>query len=70
MPKCAGLGFHFDFVFLLLNLLEYEWVRTGKQVLSVADLKTAYFNRNWLQAVFYNLESDIDQHPNYQFLNN
>lgn len=67
------LEFHFNFVFLLLNLLQYQWVQTGREAFSVADLKTAYFNRNWLQTVFVNLEIDMDlikKHPNYQLLEN
>jgi hypothetical protein len=63
------LDFHFNFVFLLLNLARYElW---GRSVLSVGDLKTAYFNRNWLQNIFIKLEMDaelIKKHPNYPLL--
>jgi hypothetical protein len=60
-----------NFVFLLLNLARYELISSGRDILAVGDLKTAYFNRNWLDNIFIKLKMDaelIKKHPNYPLL--
>jgi IS4 transposase len=38
------LCFHFKFVFLVLNLAKWEILQSGKSSISIADLKSEYFN--------------------------
>ncbi len=65
------LSFHFNFVFLVLNLAKWEIQQRGKSSISMADLKSEYFNRNYLQTIFVKLGLQLDllkNHPNYSLL--
>jgi hypothetical protein len=67
------LSFHFNFVFLVLNLAKWEILQSGKSSISIADLKSEYFNRNYLQTIFTKLDLQVDllkNHPNYPGLEN
>jgi hypothetical protein len=67
------LSFHFNFVFLVLNLAKWEILQRGKSSISIADLKSEYFNRNYLQTIFAKLDLQADllkNHPNYPWLEN
>jgi hypothetical protein len=67
------LCFHFNFVFLVLNLAKWEILQSGKSSISIADLKSEYFNRNYLQTIFTKLDLQADllkNHPNYPLLEN
>ena len=51
---------------LNLYLLENHWL--GKTAFSLQDIKTDYFNAQWLQAIISNLDlnaESIKMHPNY-----
>ncbi len=51
---------------LYLYLLENHWL--GKTAFSLQDIKTDYFNAQWLQAIISNLDlnaESIKMHPNY-----
>jgi hypothetical protein len=65
--------FHFNFVFLVLNLAKWEILQSGKSSISIADLKSEYFNRNYLLTIFTKLDLQADllkNHPNYSLLEN
>jgi hypothetical protein len=67
------LCFHFNFVFLVLNLAKWEILQGGKNSISIADLKSEYFNRNYLQTIFTKLDLQpelLKNHPNYPLLEN
>jgi hypothetical protein len=67
------LCFHFNFVFLVLNLAKWEILQSGKSSISITDLKSEYFNRNYLQTIFTKLDLQFDllkNHPNYPLLEN
>jgi hypothetical protein len=67
------LCFHFNFVFLVLNLAKWEILQKGKSSISIADLKSEYFNRNYLQTIFTKLDLQhelLKNHPNYPLLEN
>jgi hypothetical protein len=67
------LYFHFNFVFLVLNLAKWEILQSGKSTISIADLKSEYFNRNYLQTIFTKLDLQTEllkNHPNYSLLEN
>ncbi len=67
------LSFHFNFVFLVLNLAKWEILQSGKSSISILDLKSEYFNRNYLQTIFTKLDLQADllkNHPNYPLLEN
>ena len=67
------LCFHFNFVFLVLNLAKWEILQSGKSSISIADLKSEYFNRNYLQTIFTKLDLQTEllkNHPNYALLEN
>jgi hypothetical protein len=67
------LCFHFNFVFLVLNLAKWEILERGKSSISIADLKSEYFNRNYLQTIFTKLDLQhelLKNHPNYPLLEN
>lgn len=67
------LCFHFNFVFLVLNLAKWEILQRGKSSISIADLKSEYFNRNYLQTIFTKLDLQhelLKNHPNYPLLEN
>jgi hypothetical protein len=50
------LCFHFNFVFLVLNLAKWEILQRSKSRISIADLKSEYFNRNYLKTIFTKLD--------------
>jgi hypothetical protein len=65
--------FHFNFVFVVLNLAKWEIQQSGKSSISIADLKSEYFNRNYLETIFTKLDLQADllkNHPNYPLLEN
>jgi hypothetical protein len=67
------LCFHFNFVFLVLNLAKWEILQSGKSSISIADLKSAYFNQNYLETIFTKLDLQTEllkNHPNYPWLEN
>lgn len=67
------LCFHFNFVFLVLNLAKWEILQSGKSSISIADLKSEYFNRNYLETIFTKLDLQhelLKNHPNYPLLEN
>lgn len=67
------LCFHFNFVFLILNLAKWEILQSGKSSISIADLKSEYFNQNYLETIFTKLDLQPDllkNHPNYPLLEN
>jgi hypothetical protein len=67
------LCFHFNFVFLVLNLAKWEVQQSGKSRISIADLKSEYFNSNYLKTIFTKLDLQADllkNHPNYPSLEN
>jgi Transposase DDE domain len=67
------LCFHFNFVFLVLNLAKWEILQSGKSRISIADLKSEYFNRKYLETIFIKLDLQSDllkNHPNYPLLEN
>lgn len=67
------LCFHFNFVFVVLNLAKWEILQSGKSSISIADLKSEYFNRNYLETIFAKLDLQPDllkNHPNYPLLEN
>jgi hypothetical protein len=67
------LYFHFNFVFLVLNLAKWEIQQSGKSRISIADLKSEYFNQNYLETIFAKLDLQADffkNHPNYPWLEN
>lgn len=67
------LCFHFNFVFLVLNLAKWEILQSGKSSISIADLKSEYFNRSYLETIFTKLDLQTDllkNHPNYPLLEN
>jgi hypothetical protein len=67
------LCFHFNFVFLVLNLAKWEILQSGKSSISIADLKSEYFNRNYLETIFIKLDLQAEllkNHPNYPWLEN
>jgi Transposase DDE domain len=71
--QAQKLQFHFNFVFLLLNLAKWELISQGQKVLSIADLKCAYFNRNWIKTILQTMHIDfelIKNKPNIQQLLN
>jgi hypothetical protein len=67
------LCFHFNFVFVVLNLAKWEIMQSGKSSISITDLKSEYFNRNYLQTIFTKLDLQTEllkNHPNYPLLEN
>jgi hypothetical protein len=50
------LRFHFNFVFLILILAKWEILQSGKSSIYMDDLKSEYFNRNYLQMIFAMLD--------------
>lgn len=66
--KEKRLDFHFQAVMMTLNLCLLENHLQGKKVFSLQDIKTDYFNANWLQTIISNLDLNaelIEMHPNY-----
>jgi hypothetical protein len=66
--KQEVLDFHFNAVMLSLNLARIESLKKGQTSFSVSNLKCEYFNENWLQIIFTNLDippESIKNHPNY-----
>jgi len=62
------LDFHFNAVMMTLNLAIMESSLQGKEQFSMQDLKTEYFNRQWLDMIITNLDLDADKiknHPNF-----
>lgn len=67
------LCFHFNFVFLVLNLAKWEIIKSGKNSISMADLKSEYFNHQYLKTIFTKLDLQpelLKNHPNYPLLEN
>lgn len=66
--KEKRLAFHFQAIMMTLNLCLLENRLLGKTIFSLQDIKTDYFNAQWLQTIFSNLDlnaESIEMHPNY-----
>ena len=58
---------------MVLNMAKLESIGQGKDVFSIADIKTQYFNYRWLNRIISCLDIDaklIKMHPKYQSLLN
>jgi hypothetical protein len=62
---------HFNTVALCYNLAQVQAQQDGKQVFSLADIKTECFNQNWLNIIFSTLDLQQDllkMHPEFNRL--
>ena len=71
--KEKSLDFHFNFSFLMLNLAKWQSITEGNKVFSIADIKTLYSNKTWLNLFISNLDLEPDliiNHPNFNLILN
>lgn len=68
-----AMHFHFNSVMMTLNLALLENHLQQKQAFSLQDIKTKYFNLNWMERIIQYLELDpeyVKKHPNFDKLLN
>ncbi len=66
--KEKRLAFHFQAVMMSLNLCLLENRLQDNASFSLQDIKTEYFNAQWIQTIITNLDlnaESIEMHPNY-----
>jgi len=66
--KKESLDFHFNAVMTALHLIRQESYSKGNKIFSLYDIKTHYFNQQWIENIITNLGLDLNTiklHPNY-----
>lgn len=66
-----AMHFHFNAVMMTLNLALMENRLQQKQGFSLQDIKTRYFNLNWMERIIHHLDLDpeyVKNHPNFDKL--